>query len=75
MHSSRDFAETIKEVIPEIQIKFATVDPEREKGEAARKYPPMPIDRIKEGVSFTLDYDLKRGVLAYPDWLRDGKYN
>jgi len=35
----------------------------------------MSIERIKEDVGFTPEYDLKRGVRAYIDWIRDGKYN
>ena len=36
--------------------------------------PAMNIERIRQDVGFAPDYDLKRAVKAYIDWLRDGQY-
>jgi UDP-glucose 4-epimerase len=65
-----DFAKAIREVIPSAQIKLGTTRSDKDSD-----LPPMSIERIKEDVGFTPDYDLKRGVKAYIDWIRDGKYN
>ena len=75
LHNLRDFAKAIKEVIPKAQIMFPTLSAEREKQEALREYPTMPIDRIREDVGFTPDYNLSRAARAYIDWLRKGEYN
>ncbi len=65
-----DFAKAIREAIPSAQIKLGTTRSEKDSD-----LPPMSIERIKEDVGFTPDYDLKRGVKAYIDWVRDRKYN
>ena len=65
-----DFAKAIREVIPSAQIKLGTTRSEKDPD-----LPPMSIERIKEDVDFAPDYDLKRGVKAYIDWIRDGKYS
>ncbi len=67
LFNCNEIAEAIREIIPEAQIKLGTGTPTLN--------PPCPIDRIKEDVGHTPDYDLKRGVRAYIDWLREGKYN
>ena len=69
LHSLADFAEAVKEVIPEAQIKLGTTRSEKDVD-----LPPMSIERIKEDVGFIPEYDLKRAVRSYIDWLRDGKY-
>jgi UDP-glucose 4-epimerase len=68
-HTLADFAKAIKEEIPSAQIKLGTTRSENDPD-----LPPMSIERIKEDVGFVPDYDLNRGVKAYIDWLRDGKY-
>jgi len=68
-HTLADFAKAIREVIPSAQIKLGT-----ERAETDLDLPPMSIERIKEDVVFVPDYDLSRGVKAYIEWLRDGKY-
>ena len=65
-----DFAKALREVIPSAQIKLGTARSDKDSD-----LPPMSIERIKEDMGFTSDYDLKRGVKAYIDWIRDGKYN
>ena len=65
-----DFAEAIKEIIPNAQIKLGTTRSAKDVD-----LPPISIARLKEEFGFTPEYDLKRGVKAYIDWLRDGKYS
>jgi len=36
--------------------------------------PAISIERIREDLGFIPEYDLKRAVRAYIDWVRDGKY-
>ena len=69
LFSYNDFVEAIKEVIPSTQIKLGTTRSEKDVDQTLRS-----IDRIKEDEGFTLDYDLKKGVKAYIEWVRDGKY-
>jgi nucleoside-diphosphate-sugar epimerase len=67
--SLADFARAIKEVIPEARITLGETKSTRD---ADR--PPMDITRIKSDVGFTPDYNLKKAVKAYIDWLRDSSY-
>lgn len=69
LHSLADFAEMVKEVIPGAQIKLGTTKSEKDVDS-----PPMSIERIKEDVGFTPEYDIKRAVRAYIDWYKDEKY-
>jgi UDP-glucose 4-epimerase len=68
-HSLLDFAETIREVIPAARIELGTTRSEKD-----FDLPPISIERIKEDLGFAPEYDLKRAVRAYVDWVRDGKY-
>ena len=68
-HSLEDFAQAIKEVITGAQIKLGEKRPP-----GHMELPPMSIDRIKSDLGFTPNYDLKRAVRAYIEWVRDGKY-
>ncbi|MFC1957800.1 NAD-dependent epimerase/dehydratase family protein, partial [Chloroflexota bacterium] len=70
LHSYGDFVEAIKEVIPGTQIKLGTTRSEKDVDHTV-----LSIDRIKEDVGFAPDYDIKKGVKAYIEWVRDGKYN
>ena len=70
LRSLADFAEAVREVIPDAQIKLGTT-----RSEADIDQPPINIERIKEDLGFTPDYDLNRAVRAYIDWVRDGKYS
>ena len=69
-HSLADFAKAVKEVIPGTQIKFGKIRSERD-----IEPPPMSIDRIKSDLGFAPEYNLKRAMRAYIEWLRDGKYS
>lgn len=69
-HSLADFAQEINEVIPGAQIKLGET-----KSPKDVELPPMCIDRIKEDLGFAPEYDLKRAVRAYIEWVRDGKYS
>jgi UDP-glucose 4-epimerase len=68
-HSLFDFAEAIREVIPTAQIELGTTRSEKD-----FDLPPMSIERIREDLGFTPEYDFKRAVRAYIDWVREGKY-
>ena len=68
--SLADFAAAIKEIIPSAEIKLGTTRTEKDVD-----LPPTSIERLKEDVGFTPEYDLKQAIKAYIDWLRDGKYN
>ncbi len=68
-HSPAEYAEAIREVIPEAQIKLGKTRSAKDVDD-----PPMSIERIKEELGFTPEYDLKRAVRDYIDWLREGKY-
>jgi len=69
LYSLSDFAKAIKEVIPDVQIRLGkTKTPQDE------DFPAMSIGRIKEELGFTIDYDLRRAVRDYIDWLREEKY-
>ena len=70
LYSYGDFVEAIKEVIPGAQIKLGTTRSEKDVDQTL-----LSIDRIKEDVGFVPDYDIKKGVKAYIEWVRDGKYN
>ena len=70
LHSYGDFVQAIKEVIPGTQIKLGTTRSENDVDQTVAS-----IDRIKEDVGFLPDYDIKKGVRAYIEWVRDGKYN
>jgi len=63
-----EIVQAIKEVIPDADIRLGPAKPE----EKAEKPRTMSIDRIKEELGFVPDYDLKQGVKAYIDWLREG---
>ncbi len=69
-HTLADFAEVIREFIPSVEIKLGTTRPATDVD-----LPETSIDRIREDVGFSPEYDLKRAVKSYIDWLRDGKYN
>ncbi len=69
-HTLADFAEVIREFIPSVEIKLGTTRPATDVD-----LPETTIDRVREDVGFSPEYDLKRAVKAYIDWLRDGKYN
>ena len=68
-HSFADFAQAIKEAVPGAQIKLGE---KRSPGDI--ELPPMSIDRIKSDLGFSPNYDFKRAVRAYIEWVRDGKY-
>ena len=67
-YSWAKIVQAIKEVIPDADIRLGPAKPE----EKAEKPRTMSIDRIKEELGFAPDYDLKRGIKAYIDWLREG---
>jgi UDP-glucose 4-epimerase len=69
-HTFADFAEAVREVVPNAQIKLGIT-----RSEADPDWPEMSIERIKEDVGFRPDYDIRRAVKAYVDWLGEGKYN
>lgn len=69
LHTLNEFADAVKEVIPGAEITLGTAQSERD-----RDLPPMSIERLKEDVDFTPEYDLKRAVRAYINWVRDGNY-
>jgi nucleoside-diphosphate-sugar epimerase len=60
----------VKAAVPGAKITLGTTRTARDVDS-----PPISIARLKEDVGFTPEYDLKRGVKAYVDWLIDGKYN
>jgi UDP-glucose 4-epimerase len=64
-----DIAKAVMELFPGISITLGNT----RSGHIAEA-PPMSIDRIREDVGFTPQYDLKRAIRAYADWVRDGKY-
>ncbi len=68
-HSLADFADALREVIPATQIKLGTTRSEKD-----FDLPSMSIERIQEDLGFTPEYDFKRAVRAYIDWVRDGRY-
>jgi UDP-glucose 4-epimerase len=68
-HTLAEFEEAIREIIPSAEIILGTT-----RSEMDADLPEMSIGRIKEDVGFMPDYDLKRAVTAYIDWLRDGRY-
>ncbi len=68
-HSLFDFAEAIREVIPTARIELGATRSEKD-----IDLPPMSIEQIREDLGFTPEYDFRRAVRAYIDWVRDGKY-
>ena len=64
-----DFAQAVRKVIPGAQIKLGEKKPDTDEGR-----PRMSIERIKSDLGYAPDYDLKRAVKAYIEWLRDGEY-
>lgn len=68
-YSLADFAEAIREVIPTTQIKLGATRSEKD-----FDLPAISIERIREDLGFIPEYDLKRAVRAYIDWVRDGQY-
>jgi UDP-glucose 4-epimerase len=69
-HTLADFAEAIREFIPSAEIRLGTT-----RSRTDVDYPAMSIERIRQDVGFTPDYDLKRAVKACIDWLKEGSYN
>jgi len=69
LHGLADFADAIKEVIPKAEIKLGM-----NRSEQDVDLPSMSIEQIKEDVGFIPQYDLKRAVRSYIDWVRDVKY-
>ncbi|MBI2848119.1 MAG: NAD(P)-dependent oxidoreductase [Chloroflexi bacterium] len=69
-HSLVEFADAVREVIPEAEIKLGMIRSQKDVD-----LPPMSYARIKEDVGFTPDYDVRRGVRAYIEWLRERKYS
>jgi UDP-glucose 4-epimerase len=68
-HSLSDFAREIKEAISDAGITLGEVKPPRNLDR-----PPMDDTRIKSDTGFVPDYDLKKAVKAYIEWIRDGRY-
>ncbi len=68
-HTLFDFAEAIREVIPTAQIELGTTRSEKD-----IDLPPMSIERIRKDLGFIPEYDFRKAVRAYIDWVRDGKY-
>jgi len=62
----REVAHVVKEIIPEAEIR---VGPDT--GQSA--YSGVTMDRMKDQFGYT-PLDLKEGIKAYIDWLREGKY-
>lgn len=69
LYSLSDFVGAIREVISDVQIRLGTTKSPRDED-----FPPISTGRIREEFGFTIDYDLKRGVKHYIDWLREEKY-
>lgn len=69
-HRLAEFAEAILEFIPDAKISLGS-----ERTPADVDLPVMSIERIREDLGFTPEYDLRRGMKAYIDWLRHGGYN
>lgn len=68
-HSLSDFAEAVREVIPNAKIHLGTTRPRID-----LDLPPLDIDRVKGEVGFVPDYSLKQAVRDYIEWVRDKKY-
>lgn len=68
-HSYLDFAKAIKEVIPDAEFRFGTTRSAKD-----IDFPDLSIEQIKTELGFVVDYDLKRAVKDYINWVRDGKY-
>lgn len=68
-HSYLDFAQAIKEIIPDADIRFGKTRSEKDIDS-----PLLDIEQIKTEMGFTPNYDLRRGVRDYIDWVRDKKY-
>lgn len=67
-HSLSEFKQAIMEFIPEANISLGGP------GENSTDDPPMNIDRIREDLGFTPEYDLKKGIKDYLGWLKEGNY-
>jgi UDP-glucose 4-epimerase len=61
----REFVEAVKTVVPDAQ---ANLQPGRNPQHRSNAY--MDITRIKEEVGYRPQYDIKRAVAEYIDWLR-----
>ena len=68
-HTLGDFAEVIREFIPSAQIRLGTT-----RSGTDVDYPETSIERIRQDVGFVPQYDLKRAVSSFIDWLKEGKY-
>lgn len=64
-----EIARMVKEIIPGAEIRLGTAQPEEK-----LKYYNVPVERIAKDVGFIPNYDVKQGIMAYVDWLREGKY-
>lgn len=74
-HCLNDFVGAIKEINTKANIELAEHEPdEDQKSIFEKELPPMDIERIKSDLGFEPDYDLKRGVKAYMDWVGKGRY-
>lgn len=64
-----DFAEAIKQVIPDADIRLGkTSSPDD------IDYPPFSVERLKQEVAFIPDYDLPLAIKDYVYWLMEGRY-
>jgi UDP-glucose 4-epimerase len=61
-----EFVEAVKAAVPDAQI---SLQPGRSPRHRPNAY--MDITRIKEEVGYRPQYDIKRGVEEYIDWLRN----
>jgi UDP-glucose 4-epimerase len=61
----REFVEAVKTAVPDGQISL-----QRGRNPRYRPNAYMDITRIKEEVGYRPQYDIKRGVEEYIDWLR-----
>ena len=68
-HDLSEFAQVVREVIPDAEIRLGMGKPERTTVRA-----PLDITRIKEETGYVPNYDLKRGIRSYINWVRDGQY-
>ena len=68
-HDLSEFAQVVREVIPDAKIRLGMVKQERTTVRA-----PLDITRIKEETGYVPNYDLRRGIRSYINWVRDGKY-
>jgi len=68
MYTFSEIARTVKEIIPKADIRLGSPSPE--------VVPFCPsIERAKEEFGYSPDYaDIKKGIMAYIDYLRNGTY-